>query len=161
MFPLSSLDIRKTSGSSVLLDSIGSLNGHELISPLIQLDTPNHFRYTKIKVEELSMKRRFRCPVKAKKEYVTEVLAGYRTEFVARKYGMSPKTLQKWVNEYRDEVGDLMVKKREESEKLVKDATKLHEVQKKYDEAVKLLGEKELEINILRELVKKKYPDWM
>lgn len=30
------------------------------------------------------MKRRFRCPVEAKKEFVVEVLAGYRTEVVAR-----------------------------------------------------------------------------
>lgn len=106
------------------------------------------------------MKRRFRCPVQAKKEYVAEVLAGYRTEVVARRYGMSPKTLSTWVRQYQDEVDDLMAKKRDEAEKLEKDAAKLQAVEKKYEEAVKLLGEKELEISILRELVKKKYPDF-
>lgn len=106
------------------------------------------------------MKRRFRCPVQAKKEYVAEVLAGYRTEVVARRYGMSPNTLREWVRQYQDEVGDLMVKKRDEAEKLKQDAAKLQEVEKKYEEAVKLLGEKELEISILRDLVKKKYPDF-
>lgn len=51
-----------------------------------------------------------------------------------------------------------MTKKRNAEEKLKQDAAKLQEVQKKCDEAVKLLGEKELEINILRDLVKKSIP---
>ena len=106
------------------------------------------------------MRRRFRCSVQAKKDFVVEVLSGYRTEIVARRHGMSPKTLSEWVRQFQDEVGDLMVKKRNDEEQLKQDAAKLQDVQKKYDDAVKLLGEKELEINILRELVKKKYPDW-
>ena len=106
------------------------------------------------------MKRRFRCPVQAKKEFVVEVLAGYRTEVVARRHGMSPKTLSNWVRQYQDEVGDLMVKKREEAEKVKADAASLEELQRKYDQALKQIGEKELELSILRELVKKKYPDW-
>jgi transposase-like protein len=106
------------------------------------------------------MKRRFRCPVEAKKEFVAEVLSGYRTEVVARRYGMSPKTLRNWVRQYQDEVEDLMEKKQQEALQWKQDADRYQELQKKYDEAMKLLGEKELEINILRELVKKKYPDW-
>lgn len=107
------------------------------------------------------MKRRFRCPIQAKKEYVAEVLAGgYRTEVIARRYGMSPKTLREWVRQYQDEVDGLVAKKRNEEEKLKQDAMRLQELEKKYGEAMKLIGEKELEINILRELVKKKYPDW-
>ena len=106
------------------------------------------------------MKRRFRCPVQAKKEYVAEVLAGYRSEVVARRYGMSPHTLRRWVHQYQDEVDELVAKKRDEEEKLKQDAARLQELQKKYDEALKLIGEKDLEIHILRDLVKKKYPDW-
>jgi transposase-like protein len=106
------------------------------------------------------MKRRFRCPVQAKKEFVVEVLAGYRTEAVARRHGMSPKTLSSWVRQYQDEVGDLMAKKQSEEEKLKQDAAELIELQQKYDQAIRQLGEKELELSILRELVKKKHPDW-
>ncbi|WP_159887437.1 transposase [Paenibacillus puerhi] len=106
------------------------------------------------------MKRRFRCPVQVKKELVVEVLSGYRTEVVARKYGMAPKTLSTWVRQYQDEVGDLMVKKRDEEEKTKQNAAKFKELEEKYDEAMKLLGQKELENSILRDLVKKKYPDW-
>ena len=53
-----------------------------------------------------------------------------------------------------------MARKRPEEEQLREDAVKYRELQKKYEEALKLLGEKDVEINILRELVKKKYPDW-
>lgn len=106
------------------------------------------------------MKRRYRCPIQTKKELVVEVLSGYRTEVVARQHGMSPKTLSRWVRQYQDEVDDLMVKKRDEAEKLKQDAAKLEELQQKYDLAVRQLGEKELELSILRELVKKKHPDW-
>ncbi|MFF2890838.1 transposase [Paenibacillus sp. NPDC057967] len=106
------------------------------------------------------MKRRFRCPIQTKKEFVVEVLSGYRTEVVARQHGVSPATLSKWVRQYQDEVGDLMVKKRDEAEKLKADAAKLAELQQRYDSAIKQLGEKEVELSILRELVKKKHPDW-
>lgn len=101
------------------------------------------------------MKRRFRCPVSTKRELVAEVLMGYRTKFLARKYGMSPETLRRWVREYRDEVGDLMVKKQKQNEQLVKDVEELKELQKKYNSAMKLLGEKELENAILQDLLKK------
>lgn len=106
------------------------------------------------------MKRRFRCPIQTKKELVVEVLSGFRTEVVARRHGMSPRTLSGWVREYQDEVGDLMVKKRDEAEQLKQDAARLAELQKKYDRAINQLGEKEVELSILRDLVKKKYPDW-
>jgi len=104
------------------------------------------------------MKRRFRCPIATKKEIVAEALTGLRTEVVARQYGMSPKTLRAWVRQFEDEVEDIVVKKREEAKQMKQDATELHQVEKKYKEAVKLLGEKELEISILRDLLKKTNP---
>lgn len=104
------------------------------------------------------MKRRFRCPVDVKREMVAEVLSGFRTEFVARQYGMSPKTLSNWVRQYQDEVGDVMARKQEQAEQLKQDAAEFKELQKKYKAAMKLLGEKELENNILKDLVKKTNP---
>ena len=83
------------------------------------------------------------------------MLMGYRTEFVARKYGMSPETLRRWIREYRDEMGDVMAKKQEQNEQLKKDAEELKDMQKKYNSAMKLLGEKELENAILQDLLKK------
>lgn len=106
------------------------------------------------------MKRRFRCSVEAKKEFVAEVLSGYRIDVVARRHGMHPETLRNWVRQYQDEVDDLMAKKRQEADRVKQDAAKYQELQKKYDNAMKLLGERELENQMLRELVKKKHPDW-
>lgn len=106
------------------------------------------------------MKRRFRCPVQTKKELVAEVLMGYRTEVVARRHGLSPKTLRDWVRQYRDEVGDIMEHKQREQKRILEAAENFEELQKKYQEALKLIGELQLENNILRDMVKKKYPDW-
>jgi transposase-like protein len=104
------------------------------------------------------MKRKFRCPVTTKRELVAEVLMGYRTEFVARKYGLSPHTLRRWIREYRDEVGEVMAKKKEQNEQLIQDAEELKDLKKKYTSAMKLLGEKELENAILQDLLKKMNP---
>lgn len=104
------------------------------------------------------MKRRFHCTEELKKEYVGLVVAGYRTEHVARQHGMSPSTLQKWVRHYWDEVQADMVQKREQAEQLAKETMDL---QSKYDQAVKMLGEKDLEIAILKDLLKKTNPTLM
>ncbi|MNW16447.1 hypothetical protein D3C71_2152930 [compost metagenome] len=53
-----------------------------------------------------------------------------------------------------------MVKKRNKAEQLIQDAAKAEELQQRYDLAMKQLGEKDIELAILRELVKKKHPDW-
>lgn len=106
------------------------------------------------------MLRRFRCPIEKKKELVAEVLAGYRTEAVAKKYGLSAETLRRWMRQYRDEVGDIMARKRKTEEQLLQDSERLKELEKKYEEALKLLGEKDVQIKILEELVKKNHPEW-
>jgi len=51
-----------------------------------------------------------------------------------------------------------MAKKQKQNEQLVKDAEELKELQKKYNSAMKLLGEKELENAILQDLLKKMNP---
>lgn len=104
------------------------------------------------------MIRRFRCSVEAKKEFVAEVLSGLRVDVVARRHGMHPNTLRIWVRQYRDEVDDIMAKKKQELEQIKQDAANYQELQKMYENAVKLLGERELEIQMLRELVKKIIP---
>jgi Sec-independent protein translocase protein TatA len=73
---------------------------------------------------------------------------------------MSPKTLGEWVRQYRDEVGDIMKQKQHQQDELLEKAAKYEELEKKYQEALRLIGEKDLEISILRDMVKKKYPDW-
>jgi Transposase. len=101
------------------------------------------------------VKRRFFCTEEMKKMYVEMVISGYRTEHVARENGMSPSTLGKWVRQYWDEVQAEMVKKKQQAEQIAKDT---QDLQKKYEQAMKMLGEKELEIAILKDLVKKTTP---
>ena len=98
------------------------------------------------------MKRRFHCTEEMKKEFVGLVVSGYRTEHVARQNGMSPSTLQRWVRQYWDEVEAEMAAKKKQAEQLEQDT---QDLQKRYDQAVKMLGEKDIEIAILKDLVKK------
>lgn len=79
----------------------------------------------------------------------------YQIEAVAGQQGISPKTLGNWVRQYQDEVDDLMVKKQNVNKQVQQDAAQFQDLQKKYEDAVMLLGEKELEIHVLQDLVKK------
>lgn len=89
-------------------------------------------------------------------EVVEEALDRGNVALTARKHGLSPYSLYKWVKEYRDEV-EITMSKKKQLENLSTPQT-AEGWQVKYEQATKLLGEKELEIAILRDLVKKKYP---
>ncbi|GIP51641.1 MULTISPECIES: helix-turn-helix domain-containing protein [Paenibacillus] len=88
-------------------------------------------------------------------QVVEEALDRGNVALTARKHGISPYSLYKWVKQYRDEVEITMGKKKDLNNLNPQTA---QEWEQKYEQAAKLLGEKELEIAILRELVKKKYP---
>jgi transposase-like protein len=84
-----------------------------------------------------------------------EALSGIKAAVVARKYGVSPNTVNQWIRDYREKKGEqdypYPQDQAEEMQRLLK-------VEQKYEKAVKLLGEKDLEIEILRELLKKPTP---
>ena len=84
-----------------------------------------------------------------------EALSGLKAGFLARKYEISPKTVYNWVKEYRDEYGDAVLPS---VEARVSESKRLQELEERYTLAMKMLGEKELEIEILRELAKKAHP---
>jgi len=81
-----------------------------------------------------------------------EALAGIKVGVLARKYEVTPKTIRNWVKEYQATFGEDAVPTIDER---IDDAKRLAELEEKYNRALKALGEKELEIEILRELVKK------
>ncbi|MCE5169383.1 transposase [Paenibacillus profundus] len=89
-------------------------------------------------------------------QVVEEALDRGNVALTARKRGISPYSLYKWVKQYRDEVEMTMSKKKKIDNLSPPQTTE--EWKEKYDQAAKLLGEKEMEIAILRELVKKKHP---
>lgn len=84
-----------------------------------------------------------------------EVLSGIRAAVVARKYGVTPGTVSQWVRDYRAQHGEQDYPYPQDQAEEMK---RLLEVEKKYEKAVKMLGEKDLEIEILRELLKKPSP---
>lgn len=87
-----------------------------------------------------------------KKKYVRMAIETGKQASIARKAGISSSTLRKWINEYEDEILDSMEK--EEITTLSEDPSK-DELMAKYDQAMKLLGEKELEVAMLKNLLKK------
>lgn len=88
-------------------------------------------------------------------QIVKEALSGIKVAVLARKYDVSPKSINTWVREYRDKIGEEEIPSTDAQAQELK---RLQEVEEKYNKAVKVLGEKELEIEILRELLKKQNP---
>jgi len=87
-----------------------------------------------------------------KKKYVRMALETGKHASIARKAGIDSGTFRKWFREYHDEVSEQLEK---EDIVILSDEPTHEELQKKYDQAIKLLGEKELEVAFLRDIVKK------
>ncbi len=84
-----------------------------------------------------------------------EALAGVKLGVLARKYDVSSRTIRRWVMEFQDTFGEDAVPTIDQR---LDDAKRLAELEENYQRALKSLGEKELENQILRELVKKIHP---
>lgn len=90
-----------------------------------------------------------------KKKYVRMALETNKYASTAKAAGVHPDTFRKWMKEYETEVRDEMesegvsLKGPEPTEK---------EYKKKYELAMKLLGEKELEVAVLKDALKKNQP---
>ena len=101
------------------------------------------------------MKRSNKLYEGARLEIVKQALSGIKTSVLARQYNLSPKTISQWVRTYRDQVDTNTLPPADHQ---IAELKRLQEVEEKYAKAMKVLGEKELEIEILRELVKKSNP---
>lgn len=95
------------------------------------------------------MKKEFRIKV------VGEALAGVKVGVLARKYDIHAETIRTWIRAYRDEISEQDIPKPDEQ---LQELLRLQEVEEKYKKAMTILGEKELENEILRELLKKQGP---
>ncbi|OPH58368.1 hypothetical protein BC351_23705 [Paenibacillus ferrarius] len=91
-------------------------------------------------------------------QIVKEALAGIKVGVLARMYTIHPETIRGWIREHRDEITPDEIPLADEH---VQELQRLQEVESRYEKAVKVLGEKELEIEILRELLKKKNPAYL
>jgi transposase-like protein len=86
---------------------------------------------------------------------VKEALAGIKVGVLARLHDIHPETIRLWVKEHRDSIPTEEIPMTDE---YLQELQRLQNVEQRYEKAVKVLGEKELEIEILRELLKKKNP---
>jgi transposase-like protein len=89
---------------------------------------------------------------------VKEVLAGIKVGVLSRMYDIHPETIRGWIKELRDEIPaeKLLV-----ADEYLEELRRLQEIEEKYEKAMKVLGEKELENEILRELIKKRNPAYL
>lgn len=90
-------------------------------------------------------------------QVVKEALAGIKVGVLARRYETHPETIRSWIRQYRDQID---ITDLPSTDAHVQEMKRLQDLEDKYKTAMKLLGEKELELDILRELVKKKNPAW-
>ncbi|MFC3798281.1 transposase, partial [Cohnella sp. GCM10012308] len=96
-----------------------------------------------------------RLKEEARLRIVKEALAGVKVGVLARMYDIHPETIRLWIREHRDFIPPEDIPAADEH---LQEIQRLQEVEQRYDRAVKALGEKELEIEILRELLKKTTP---
>lgn len=89
---------------------------------------------------------------------VKEALAGIKVGVLARMYDLHPETIRTWIRDHRDFIP---VEEIPVADEHLQELQRLQEVEQRYEKAVKVLGEKELELEILRELVKKKVPSYL
>ena len=88
-----------------------------------------------------------------KKGYVRAALETNNITTTAKGAGVAVNTLRKWMKEYKDEVSEEMER---EGFALANGFPTENDYKRKYEQAMKLLGEKELEVTVLRDALKKK-----
>lgn len=90
-------------------------------------------------------------------KYVRMALETNKIATTAKSAGVHRSTLHLWIKEYGDIVRDQMDQEMSSGEVIPIDKSAEYYKQQ-YERAMRLLGEKELEIAVLRDLVKKNQP---
>jgi transposase-like protein len=91
-----------------------------------------------------------------KKQVVQEAIETGNSSLVGRKYNISPSIVARWVREVKENPMKTMTKKALKSDlALNEDPKEAKKAVEQNTQLKKLLGEKELEIEILRDLLKK------
>lgn len=100
------------------------------------------------------MSKKIQLFEEVKKKYVRIALETNKITTTAKSAGVSRNTLRRWMEEYGDSVRDEMEQEVSSGEVIPIDKSAEYYKQQ-YERAMRLLGEKELEIAVLRDLVKK------
>jgi transposase-like protein len=135
-------------------DGLTRLGRVKLHSPLIRLESYPAKMYTRVNGRAMEMGSS-RWLKEQRDKVALEALSGIKVGVLARRYEVSPSTINGWIRDYREENGDqeypFPVEQADELKRLL-------EIEQKYAKAMKMLGEKELENEILRDLLKKPTP---
>lgn len=99
-------------------------------------------------------KQKIKVIEEVKKKYVRLAIESGKMTSIAHQAGISRETFRKWMNEYESDIREEMGSEEITSAKLP-DNPSISEMRNKYEQAMLLVGEKELEIAMLRNLLKK------
>ena len=92
---------------------------------------------------------------------IKEAIATGNVSIVARRYDLSASMVSKWVRQYKkdnDKAFDDETKNQVATPALLE--KEYFKLEKENEQLKKILGEKDLEVAILRDLIKKKNPLW-
>ncbi|WP_214626307.1 helix-turn-helix domain-containing protein [Paenibacillus agaridevorans] len=89
---------------------------------------------------------------------VKEAMAGVKVGVLARMYDLHPETIRNWIRDLRDTIP---VEEIPVADEHLQELQRLQDVEQQFEKAVKMIGEKELEIEMLRELLKKRDPAYL
>jgi len=91
-----------------------------------------------------------------KKQIIKEALETGNSSLVARKYNVTPSVVARWVKENKpDPMKEIINRALKKTPGLSESAKETKQIEEQNFKLKKLIGEKELEIDILRDLLKK------
>lgn len=107
----------------------------------------------------MSIRRRHSAETKLR--VVKEALETGNGAIVARRYDLSASMVNRWIREYQ-KYGENAFKGDKGNGEVVSISNKeYHKLEEENERLKKILGEKDLEVAILRDLLKKQNPHWL
>ena len=102
--------------------------------------------------------KRQRYPKSLKEQLVREVQEVGNAVPVAKRHGVNIKTLYRWIHESKHKAWEVASGDAKKIAQYMPSPQEFRQVEKENEQLKKILGEKDLEIAILRDLIKKKNP---
>ena len=102
--------------------------------------------------------QRKRYPKEFKEQLIQEAAETGNVAQVAKRHEISPKTLYRWISDSKHKAWGHTSSGAKKTAVYVPSPQEFKQLEKENNQLKKLLGEKDLEIAILRDLIKKKNP---
>lgn len=102
--------------------------------------------------------KRQRYPKSLKEQLIREVQEVGNAVPVAKRHGVNIKTLYRWIHESKHKSWEVAPADAKKIAQYMPSPQEFRQVEQENEQLKKILGEKDLEIAILRDLIKKKNP---